>query len=392
MIIVLVMVLLIGVWFVIRPWCPCRLIHIQNDSASERDSIPPTQPADSSSPVIQVLNLANGQSVGYPLLLIHGRASADCSQIILNHVGRTSEWPVVETIFRSLVMLTPGSNRIRLSAADHPDTVFHITHAPVHSSKRVRLLYVLASDSDGSFQAPPGEDNDLASAVRRISVAGLLQQTAIAELLHQADMPRKTFQLETNYDQSIDVGIIRLPMTLNQIYSLSELQIWLELDAFLRKSDPAWPDRKYMAYLSMTRFDPVSRSALAHTALGGGNLALYGGGNLHTWPQSIDEIPRRFSDVRHVSDYGLFDDSSFRGTFWANFTTGLGASLHELGHVFGLSHSGYAPDLMERGFDHINHLFMPMEDSRPIPSPSISLAVSSANLLVQSSWLLGYSE
>lgn len=49
---------------------------------------------------------------------------------------------------------------------------------------------------------------------------------------------------------------------------------------------------------------------------------------------------------------------------WANYSTGLGASLHELGHTFDLAHT--PTGIMSRGFDDIYRTFLaqPMAVSR----------------------------
>lgn len=41
-----------------------------------------------------------------------------------------------------------------------------------------------------------------------------------------------------------------------------------------------------------------------------------------------------------------------RHTFWAAFSTGLGAVWHELGHCFGLGHTAFG--IMNRGGDDVN--------------------------------------
>ncbi len=379
--------------FMIRPYCPMTRPSAQTNppaaGAQETKPVEPAAPPVDTAPVIQVANLADGEVVGYPLLVISGRATGRPSQVTVTLPGQSRNWPAAESFYRAMVQLAPGDNDIRLSAPNHPDAAIRVRYSPAENSRRLRLLYVLASDGEGSFQAPPGEPCDQDSAVRRIATAGRLQQTAIAELLHNAGQPRKTFSLECKPDGSVDVGVVQLPLTTRQLHTMAGLQIWLELYQYLQKKDPAFSDRKYLAFLSMTQFDPGTRKVIAHTALGGGNLALYGSGNLHTWPQSLDEIVSRFSDARVVSDFGLYDDSALRGTFWANCTTGLGASLHELGHVFGMAHSGQSTDLMERGFDHINHLFMPVEGNQPIPSSVLQLAASNVRALSDNPWIVG---
>ena len=44
-----------------------------------------------------------------------------------------------------------------------------------------------------------------------------------------------------------------------------------------------------------------------------------------------------------------------RGFYWANYATGLGASLHELAHTFDLPHT--PTGIMARGFDDIYKVF-----------------------------------
>ena len=45
---------------------------------------------------------------------------------------------------------------------------------------------------------------------------------------------------------------------------------------------------------------------------GGGGLALFGTGNLHTWAASVDEIYKRFTDNRKIDRTKLMDDSAYR--------------------------------------------------------------------------------
>ena len=45
----------------------------------------------------------------------------------------------------------------------------------------------------------------------------------------------------------------------------------------------------------------------------------------------------------------------YREYYWANYATGLGASLHELGHTFDLAHT--PSGIMARGFDDLHKVF-----------------------------------
>ena len=45
---------------------------------------------------------------------------------------------------------------------------------------------------------------------------------------------------------------------------------------------------------------------------GGGGLALFGSGNMHTWAQSLEEVVPRFTDMRKIDRTVLMDDSAYR--------------------------------------------------------------------------------
>ena len=93
----------------------------------------------------------------------------------------------------------------------------------------------------------------------------------------------------------------------------------------------------------------------------------------------------------------------FRGTYWANYATGLGASIHELGHCFDLAHT--PKGIMARGFDDMNCVFtmwrqptspekdtVPVEKSgqgRKFPMYNISwiiFLISPNNCAFQAAW------
>jgi len=95
----------------------------------------------------------------------------------------------------------------------------------------------------------------------------------------------------------------------------------------------------------------------SHTALGGGAVALFGGGNLFTWPSRLADVQAAFLDDRRIDTKRFFSDSVGRHTFWAAASTTIGAALHELGHTMGLPHTRHPHDIMTRGIDRLNRVF-----------------------------------
>jgi hypothetical protein len=84
-------------------------------------------------------------------------------------------------------------------------------------------------------------------------------------------------------------------------------------------------------------------------------LGVFGSACLHTFATSIDDVEHCWNDTTKIAQ-GCFDDSCYRGTNWANYATCLGASMHEVGHSFGLPHT--ESGIMARGFDNFNRFFM----------------------------------
>lgn len=333
---------------------------------------------------IEVENLSQGENVGYELLLMKGSLSDSSGRVTITSSGIRRSWPVVNGRYKALVTLQEGGNDIRLEAADHSAKQLTINYVPKRSGDTVRMVYVVASDGDDRFQAPSNESCDAECAKRKLAFAALLMQTTTAELMNNAGLGRKTFRLHRDGSGEVDVEVFRSKLSMKKSHGMTGLQIWRKLH---RELDSLGGRSRKMAVMQMTRFDNAEQKAYAHTALGGSSLALMGSGSMHTWAENIDELIDCFSDQRQVGSYGMFDDSAYRRTFWANYATSVGACLHELGHSFGLTHSGDNKGIMERGFDRINRLFMLTEGGQVFEDEDIRWAPESARLLNKGSWL-----
>ena len=113
-----------------------------------------------------------------------------------------------------------------------------------------------------------------------------------------------------------------------------------------------------------TEYDKEKQKLGMHCALGGGNLAIFGTPAFYTFSPSIESIPIYFNDNSIVDTTVLPDDSNRRKTYWANYSTQMGAIIHEIGHCFGSPHDArqYTRDaIMNRGFDYMNRFFMAKE-------------------------------
>ena len=80
------------------------------------------------------------------------------------------------------------------------------------------------------------------------------------------------------------------------------------------------PKCKFLVFMSCTHYMPpdeidvkqITKYVKAHTALGGGQLGLFGTAGLHTWAKDVDELVKCFTDNREIDRRKLFDDSAGR--------------------------------------------------------------------------------
>ncbi|QSQ14139.1 hypothetical protein [Myxococcus landrumensis] len=308
-------------------------------------------------PLLEVENLEEGEPLRYPLALLTGTVPTETAKVSAGLHGEPMRaWPANSGRFKTLVRLVPGSNDVLLEA----DGVLHrfsVRYTPMTTAYSVRFVYVIAADAEGRFDAPVGEPNDLASALRRIGTGAELMQTFTAEALDAQGLGRRTFHLERDGSGAPLVTAFRSRLTTALAHSMDGIALWNYFYSEFR-SLPNRPGTIDVAIMSMTHFDPAQQKVLAHTAFGGGRLGLFGSGTLHTWAESLDDVAARFLDERRIDATVLLDDSAGRGTHWANYATGLGATMHELGHCLSLQHPASDDGVMSRDFDFINRTFM----------------------------------
>lgn len=256
-----------------------------------------------------------------------------------------------------------------------------IPRQEMEGSHHIRFLYVVPSDDpSGAFE---GYDSacgrsPIEEASDRIRTMGVLLQAVVADRLrlHSFCPPASTFAcLEDASTCGPEVIVHQCGLTRAQAEVMSDHALWGYFDREITRP----PHCIDVVLMGMTRYDRVQRKPLAHTAMGGYPVALFGTGNMHLWPTSLSEVSAAALDGAPVPPELFFDDSGGRGSRWANFATGIGAVLHELLHSFGCMHvepdrgspilsRGEQP-CMARGFDHINRVFMLEEPGMALPLP-----------------------
>jgi hypothetical protein len=326
---------------------------------------------------IIIHNFKPNETVYYDLIIIKGairdkqkstcRESRTDEKIYLELDSTNLSFKLVDGKFKALVELKSLQNSITLKYCCSIITL-DINYSPRATFFSVLPLYIICEGHDGKFQSPPNESNDVGNALRRITLGAKLLQSVVAEKLYEEKQGRKTFRLEDS------CRVFRSSLNYLKARKMTQEELWTSLGREIVNSDLGHERIKFLSFLSCTKYcgencednfthDDIVKLTQAHVALGGGGLALFGTACLYTWPEKLSEVVEKFEDSTTVDRKKFMDDSCYRGTWGACFSTTLGAVLHELCHTFDLGHT--QKGIMGRGFDDICKVFLCNKQTSP---------------------------
>lgn len=121
---------------------------------------------------------------------------------------------------------------------------------------------------------------------------------------------------------------------------------------------------RYVSVLILdAHWDTSSQVITAHAALGsdGGNIkmAIFGSHCLHSYPSCLEEVVSAFSDCTKTDTRYVANDCGESGSNWEAANIGIGAHLHEVGHLFGNPHR--ESGVMLRDYTRLNRTFTTRE-------------------------------
>ncbi|APA14177.1 hypothetical protein sscle_12g089470 [Sclerotinia sclerotiorum 1980 UF-70] len=314
-------------------------------------------------------------------------------------------WPVSESHFKALVYLSPGPNRLRfdftspkLANSNSPNPI-HSSYLTLHmlptlTNPPLQLVILLGKDSPGTFDAVPSrierEGNGLDTAIRKFRMAAYLWQAFTAEQMFRNKLGRRTFRFEeewitgtSNY-RDREMGTMRSEAKVHVIRSsktvdeLRHLDVAQQNENGTRRGDlfafasedvknyfkPKPGQKQYVTVLLLdAHWEKRHNMITGHAALGGGGgelqLAIFGSQALQSYPSTLEEVVPAFSDCTVTDTNFVANDCNESGSNWEAANIGIGAHLHEVGHLFGCPHQENG--VMLRDYVTLNRSFTTRE-------------------------------
>ena len=318
-----------------------------------------------------------------------------------------TNWPVSDSYFKALVYLSPGWNKIRfdftspklISNGSGPYTTAHssyisINYLPLNNAPPLQLVVLVGKDSPCTFDAPPHrrerEGNGLDIAIRKFRMAAHLWQAFTTEQMYRNNFGRRCFRFEEEWQtgtlsirdwevgrmkNEIKIHVVRSDKTVAELRSLDYAQQYgpatkkgelysLTADAVKRHFRIRPGQKQYVVALLLdAHWDAEVGTITGHAALGGTSddlqLAVFGSQALQSYPSCIEEVVPAFTDCTPTDTRYVANDCNESGSSWEAANIGMGAHLHEVGHLLGCPHQ--ESGVMLRDYVTFNRTFLVRE-------------------------------
>ncbi|VBB81360.1 Putative zinc metalloproteinase [Podospora comata] len=371
----------------------------------------PSLPVSQYSP--RITNVPDNSWAYQKILLVYGTVGDPSQQSVDGTVtvSRLDDnfppvsWPVCNSHFKALVYMMPGANRLRFDfsspklANSGSSNPIHASYLTVHmippvAAPPLQLAILLAKDSPGTFDAVPArierEGNGLDTAVRKLRMAAYLWQAFTAEQMWRNKFGRRTFRFEEEWTtgtvnqrdrengtmrSEARVHVIRTDKTLAELRDLNRAQqnpnasdsgglYGIAADAVRDYFRPSPGQKLYVSVLLLdAHWDTASKTIVGHAALGGNvgdlHLGVFGSHCLQSYPTSFEEVVPAFTDCTPTDTNHVGNDCNDAGSSWEAANIGIGAHMHETGHLFGLPHQ--ESGVMLRDYVTLNRTFVSRE-------------------------------
>jgi hypothetical protein len=265
---------------------------------------------------------------------------------------------------------------------------------PVNNSPPLQLAILVAKDSPETFDASPAraekEGNGLETAVRKFRMVAYLWQAFTSEQMWRNKLGRRAFRFDeewttgsANYRDRENgtmrsearIHIVRSDKTTAEIRDLNRAQqnekatekgalYNIASEAVKKYFSPLPGQKLYVSCLLLdSHWDKAVNTVTGHAALGGGDgdlqLAIFGSHCLHSYPSTFEEVVPAFTDCTPTDTNHVANDCNEAGSSWEAANIGIGAHMHETGHLFGCPHQ--ESGIMLRDYVVLNRTFVARE-------------------------------
>lgn len=314
-------------------------------------------------------------------------------------------WPVTASHFKVLVHLVPGPNRLRFdfvspklsTGSTHPaihSAWFCINYLPLVNTPPLQLVVLLGKDSDGTYDAVPErverEGNGLETAIRKYRMAAYLWQAFTGEQMFRNNLGRRCFRFEEEWQsgslsrrdltqaQMRNEAKIHVVRSEKTVAELRDLDIAQQNDKAGKKEElfdiakeavrnhfqPQPGQKQYVSVLLLdSHWDTQSQIITGHAALGSADddikMAMFGSHCLQSYPSCLEEVVDAFTDCTRTDTNYVASNRGDAGSNWEAANLGIGAHLHEVGHLFGCPHQ--ESGVMLRDYVQLNRTFLTKE-------------------------------
>ncbi|KAG4423408.1 hypothetical protein IFR04_003512 [Cadophora malorum] len=361
----------------------------------------------------RITNVSDGSWVYQKILTVHGviadpsfQALEGCITVRRDDGGfPATDWPVCESHFKALLYLLPGPNRLIFNFTS-PKLANNNLGNPIHSSQLIvhmipplaapplQLVILMAKDSPGRFDSVPArierEDNSLETAIKKFRMSAYLWQAFTAEQMHRQKLGRRVFRFEEEWTNGTasyrdnaagtmrseaKIHVVRCSKTVAELRDLDLAQqnpnakrsgdlFSIAMEAVKDYFKPLPGQKQYVSVLLLdSHWDKAQNMITGHAALGGGSgeiqLAVFGSQALQSYPSHIEEVVPAFSDCTPTDTNFVANDCNESGSSWEAANIGIGAHMHETGHLFGCPHQ--TSGVMLRDYVTLNRSFMTRE-------------------------------
>ncbi|CAI7673925.1 unnamed protein product [Penicillium discolor] len=361
----------------------------------------------------RLVSVADNSWVNQKVLLVYGQIGdprqhpLDGNVTVYHHQDNfpSTCWPVTASHFKVLVHLVPGPNRLRFDFVS-PKLSTGSTHPAIHSSwicinylplvnnPPLQLVILLGKDSDGTYDAVPErverEGNGLETAIRKYRMAAYLWQAFTGEQMFRNNFGRRCFRFEEEWQSGslsrrdlaqgqmrneAKIHVVRTEKTVAELRDLNIAQqnekaenkdelFAIAKEAVRNHFQPQPGQKQYVSVLLLdSHWDTQSQMITGHAALGSADddikMAMFGSHCLQSYPSCLEEVVDAFTDCTRTDTNHVANDCGEAGSNWESANLGIGAHLHEVGHLFGCPHQ--ESGVMLRDYVRLNRTFLTRE-------------------------------